>query len=561
MREVEAIAELKTGISIRISYSLRVLAKKRCPSTGEISAPKEVESPTSSRCANRNPCASIMVSDRRIYSPGANSRQICAIRRQRINSRKKFAGAVSPITSHGAYVVTSLNRIRGRAASQRIRIQFGIRPNLSGVRPNPKKWIRCIPTNNYILASSAVWGRPGQYCADQPAGVEVFAGDSVTFPCSFVFPRTLTGITNRTIVFQAGNISYCGDRIYNSRYGNTTQEYQGRVSLVGDPQAQNGTITLTSVRTSDRKNFCCRVQLLNQNTIIEQWQNGLGTRLTVRVGENKMTMHQPPFISALVGDTVTIPCHFSINSKKEIQKKSVSSVQWRFGQSPSCGTVIYNSSTGAVRREDRERISVAGEGGASILIKRVTTNDRGWYCCGAQVTGDGQVYTTQRERGTNLTITGKTDQMKIKQPKEVTFTNSSTISCNFTLPEDEDPLWLGIYWMFGNPREGFAYHPHPELIHPRYRGKTRLVGQSDLYLEEVIGMDNTNFYCRVAMRLCNDTQQNTIETLLEEGAGTLLRVNADPSDQTKIIAASVVSAIILILLLFIILCLVKHKGK
>ncbi|XP_041443297.1 uncharacterized protein LOC108710389 isoform X2 [Xenopus laevis] len=405
----------------------------------------------------------------------------------------------------------------------------------------------------------AVWGRPGQYCADQPAGVEVFAGDSVTFPCSFVFPRTLTGITNRTIVFQAGNISYCGDRIYNSRYGNTTQEYQGRVSLVGDPQAQNGTITLTSVRTSDRKNFCCRVQLLNQNTIIEQWQNGLGTRLTVR-GENKMTMHQPPFISALVGDTVTIPCHFSINSKKEIQKKSVSSVQWRFGQSPSCGTVIYNSSTGAVRREDRERISVAGEGGASILIKRVTTNDRGWYCCGAQVTGDGQVYTTQRERGTNLTITGKTDQMKIKQPKEVTFTNSSTISCNFTLPEDEDPLWLGIYWMFGNPREGFAYHPHPELIHPRYRGKTRLVGQSDLYLEEVIGMDNTNFYCRVAMRLCNDTQQNTIETLLEEGAGTLLRVNADPSDQTKIIAASVVSAIILILLLFIILCLVKHKG-
>ncbi|XP_041443300.1 uncharacterized protein LOC121401660 [Xenopus laevis] len=369
----------------------------------------------------------------------------------------------------------------------------------------------------------AVWGRPGQYCVDQPSGVEVFAGDSVTFPCSFVFSRNLTAITNRAIVFQAGNISYCGAPIYNSRYGNTIQEYKGRVSLVGDPQAQNGTITLTSVRTSDRKNFCCRVQLLNQNTIIQQWQNGGGTRLTVR-GENKMTMHQPPFISALVGDTVTIPCHFSISSKKKIQKISVSSVQWSFGQSQSCGTVIYNSSTGAVRREDRERISVAGEGGASILIKRVTTNDRGWYCCGAQVTGDGQVYTTQRERGTNLIITGKNNRMKIKQPKEVTFTNSSTISCNFTLPEDEDPLWLGIYWMFGNPREGFAYHPHPELIHPRYRGKTRLVGQSDLYLEEVIGMDNTNFYCRVAMRLCNDTQQNTIETLLEEGAGTLLHV-------------------------------------
>ncbi|XP_041443295.1 uncharacterized protein LOC108711764 [Xenopus laevis] len=408
----------------------------------------------------------------------------------------------------------------------------------------------------------AVCGTPGQYCADQPAGVEVFAGDSVTFPCSFVFSRTLTGINNRAIVFQAGVDNYCGDRIYNSRYGNTTQEYQGRVSLVGDPQAQNGTITLTSVRTSDRKNFCCRVQLLNQNTIIEQWQNGGGTRLTVR-GENEMTMHQPPFISALVGDTVTIPCNFSLSSKRKIQKKSVSSVQWRFGQFQSCGTVIYNSSTGAVRREDRERISVAGEGGASILIKRVTTNDRGWYCCGAQVTGDGHVYTTQRERGTNLIITGKTKQMKIKQPKEVTFPNSSTISCNFTLPEDEDPLWLGIYWMFGNPREGFAYHPHPELIHPRYRGKTRLVGQSDLYLEEVIGMDNTNFYCRVAMRLCGSTAANTIETLMGEGSGTLLHVMnvaPDPSDQTKIIAAAAGSVIIFILLILIILCLIKRKG-
>eukprot|EP00079_Xenopus_tropicalis_P023353 XP_012815696.1 PREDICTED: uncharacterized protein LOC100496654 isoform X3 [Xenopus tropicalis] len=371
----------------------------------------------------------------------------------------------------------------------------------------------------------AVCGRPGQFCADQPSGLEAFAGDSVTFPCSFVFPRTVTGITNVAIILHAGGGNYCGDRIYNSGYGNTTQGYQGRVSLVGDPWTRNGAITLTNVNTSDRKYYCCRVRLLIPNKETEQWQNAGGTWLTVR-GENDMTMHQPPFIPALVGDTVTIPCHFSISAKKKIQNMSLSSVQWSSSVFfPFCDTDIYNSTTGAVHSKNKGRMSLAGEGGTFIQIKNVGPSDSDWYCCGAQVTGDGQVYRAETERGTHLIITGKTNKMQIEQPKEVTFPDSPTISCNYTLPENEDPLWVGIYWMFGDPREGFAYHPDPELIHPRYRGKTRLVGQSDLYLEEVNGMDNTSFYCRVAMRLCDSTATNHIETLLEEGTGTLLRVN------------------------------------
>uniref|UniRef100_A0A803J580 Immunoglobulin V-set domain-containing protein n=1 Tax=Xenopus tropicalis TaxID=8364 RepID=A0A803J580_XENTR len=120
----------------------------------------------------------------------------------------------------------------------------------------------------------------GQYCVDQPSGLEAFAGDSVTFPCSFVFPRTVTGITNVAIILHAGGGNYCGARIYNSGYGNTTQGYQGRVSLVGDPWTRNGTITLTNVTTSDIKSYCCRVRLLIPNKETEQWQNGRGTWLT-----------------------------------------------------------------------------------------------------------------------------------------------------------------------------------------------------------------------------------------------------------------------------------------
>ncbi|XP_031755408.1 uncharacterized protein LOC116409843 [Xenopus tropicalis] len=274
-----------------------------------------------------------------------------------------------------------------------------------------------------------------------------------------------------------------------------------------------------------------------------------------------MTMHQPPFIPALVGDTVTIPCHFSISAKKKIQNMSLSSVQWSFSsQYIDYGPDIYNSATGTVRSEDKGRMSLAGEGGAAIQIKHVGLSDSGWYCCGAQVTGDGQVYRTERESGTNLIITGKTNRMQIEQPKEVTFPDSPTISCNYTLPENEDPLWVGIYWMFGDPREGFAYHPDPELIHPRYRGKTRLVGQSDLYLEEVNGMDNSSFYCRVAMRLCNSTEANTIETLLGEGKGTLLRVNVPEPTSALYILLIVKCVLICILIPSGILGYIKIKG-
>uniref|UniRef100_A0A6I8RDU4 Ig-like domain-containing protein n=1 Tax=Xenopus tropicalis TaxID=8364 RepID=A0A6I8RDU4_XENTR len=120
---------------------------------------------------------------------------------------------------------------------------------------------------------------------------------------------------------------------------------------------------------------------------------------------NSMTMHQPPFIPALVGDTVTIPCHFSISAKKKIQNMSLSSVQWSFSTwSSFCGTDIYNSATGAVGSDYKGRMSLAGEGGASIQIKHVGLSDSGWYCCRSQNIVKQYIEHTQELTGSRPTL-------------------------------------------------------------------------------------------------------------------------------------------------------------
>lgn len=76
--------------------------------------------------------------------------------------------------------------------------------------------------------------------------------------------------------------------------------------------------------------------------------------------------------------------------------------------------------------------------------------------------------------------------------------------------------------MIGDPREDYVYHPNPDYIHPDYKGKTRLVDGSNLFLEDFHGPDNTTFYCRVIIRKCLGGV-NHIGTILEDGAGTRLR--------------------------------------
>ncbi|XP_041443301.1 uncharacterized protein LOC121401661 [Xenopus laevis] len=408
-----------------------------------------------------------------------------------------------------------------------------------------------------LCSTMIVWGATaGKYCTEQVLNIESFPGDSITIPCGFVYPRSINPVSEVEIAWRAGPHHYCGSEIYNKTRNYTAPKYQGRLSVIGDPQTGNVALTLVNVTAADEVKYCCRILLRLPDGTTRQWQSSNGTKLTIR-GPSDMIVHQPPLIPALAGDAVTIPCHFSTNDK--VGKMSMSSVQWGYGRYSACGTVIYNSTTGFQGNNLEGQISLAGL--ASIQIHQVKPSNSGWYCCKLQVNGDGKFYSRERNIGTHLVIKDRTSELNIRQPGEVTFSSSASISCSFSLLQDNVPLWIKVYWMFGNTNEGFAYHPDSELIHPRYRGKTRLVGQSDLFLEQVYGMDNTTFYCRVAMRLCKATDPYRVDILIEEGAGTLLRVHDVSSDWILYAIITVRCVLICIIIPCGILGYVKLRGQ
>ncbi|KAM8972553.1 uncharacterized protein RCH25_018290 [Pelodytes ibericus] len=369
-------------------------------------------------------------------------------------------------------------------------------------------------------------GQRTDYCIDQPYGVESFVGDSVTLPCRYVYPKGREIASEANIVWKVGDVQYCEDNIYNSSEEIKHSDYQDRISFKGNLQdGQNGTISIRNLKEKDTTRFCCRVQIrFPDHQLWQQWQTIQGTKLTVR-DKDSLVIDQPHFIPALTGDTVTIPCLYSTINGSGVH---LSSVQWSTGDEPhQCTKVIFNST------ENNQTSSYAyhvPDGSTYLQIKQINSSLSGFFCCKVEATNYRTVYSTQRVMGTQLIISGEKNELNIIQPKEVFLNKSVTINCSFTEPQDRHPAWVGIYWVVEGPRDVFAYHPNQDLIHKDYKGKTRLVGKSNLLLENFEVSGNITFYCRVAVRLCITTAstQNKFKTLLEEGAGTLLiNVSAD----------------------------------
>ncbi|XP_040197700.1 uncharacterized protein LOC120930591 [Rana temporaria] len=160
---------------------------------------------------------------------------------------------------------------------------------------------------------------------------------------------------------------------------------------------------------------------------------------------------------------------------------------------------------------------------------------------------------TQGVQNAYLISENKTNSLNIIQPEEVEFHHPTTINCSFTVQEKRIILRTEVYWMIGDPRESYIYHPNPDYIHPDYRGKTRLVDGSNLLLEDFHGPDNTTFYCRVIIRRCLATERHPglTVTILEDGAGTHLLVKGNTWYHAKILAVYVGLKAFLSLLLLI----------
>ncbi|XP_044138679.1 uncharacterized protein LOC122929233 isoform X2 [Bufo gargarizans] len=216
----------------------------------------------------------------------------------------------------------------------------------------------------------------------------------------------------------------------------------------------------------------------------------------------------------------------------------------------------------------------------NIVSVTVNSSDEfnGFYCYSINGFVGGANYTRRTNTGTQLLILKPSGASNINQTMEVEVNGSVIINCSFSIQDmistinvgKRSVLWTQVYWMVGEPREHFVYHPNEDYIHPDYKGKTKLIGRSDLLLEDFQGPDYTTLYCRVAVRFClqNTKTQNPVETILQEGPGTVLRVRettqsipeASTSLVPTIVVVSCVEYAVVLFLVLLIICLNARKG-
>ncbi|KAM3924639.1 uncharacterized protein RB166_007964 [Leptodactylus fuscus] len=422
------------------------------------------------------------------------------------------------------------------------------------------------------LLVGLIWGLYheswAQFCVDQPIRRESFVGESITIPCSFTYSEIGSSFSGSFTV-KASSKHFCGrenEEIYSSYRNFTSLQYQGRLSVQYDWRARTSSLTVMNLRREDELNFCCRLTIHPSGKKSDSWQNPDGTSVVVK-GEKEMILNQEFLILALHGDAVTIVVRFAFKNPKTTANVT------------ECG--VLRSLTGRQCGKLTYPVTCTQRNNENIVFMKLTNNADvaygDFYCYSLNVTVNGTTYTRRTITASQLLVFKLSDAPKINQTTEVDLQGPVRINCSFSIQDMIHPysagsvLWTQVYWMVGEPRQYYVYHPNQDYIHPEYIGKATLVGQSDLLLQDIHVPDNTTLYCRVAIRLCskdNKPPPNTMRTILEEGPGTILRVRAEveqkpetPSSHLQtIIIGSCVGCAVLLLLVLSIMCLKANKA-
>ncbi|XP_073480288.1 uncharacterized protein [Aquarana catesbeiana] len=357
--------------------------------------------------------------------------------------------------------------------------------------------------------------------------MESVVGEAITIPCQIAFPENKIQSVNIAVKASTDMI-YCGrenEEIYNDTKSLIkSSNYEGRLNVDLDPGHRNAIITINNVTSTDTKNYCFCLKFTFENKT-EQWQHPEGTQVLVK-GEDEPGVETIPVIFAAPGENVTLISRIRIRNVNTLPNVTAC----RIGRGTPTESCLFKDSI------------------LSFKINQVNHKHQGSYQWGIETsTNNGKA--SSNHPGPDLQIIDKTNSLNIIQSQDVEFHHPTTISCSFTVQQKSSILRTEVYWMIGDPREDYVYHPNPDYIHPNYKGKTRLVDGSNLLLEDFHGPDNTTFYCRVIRRKCLG-DNNHIGTILEDGAGTRLRTKGNAwCLHAKILVAYVGLKAFLILLL------------
>ncbi|XP_077326769.1 uncharacterized protein LOC143961377 [Lithobates pipiens] len=402
-----------------------------------------------------------------------------------------------------------------------------------------------------VMLMLCLWDRihktSGQHCIDQPTRMESLVGGEITIPCQIAFPVKKNKIKSVNVAVRAsGDRNYCGNEngeIYNKTETSImSSNHQERINVRVDLHHRNATITIKNVIASDDvKNYCLRLKLKFEGIQkVEEWQDPRGTLVWVK-GEHEPGVETIPVVFASPGENVTLLSRIRIRNENTLPNITACHI----GPGTPTQSCLFKDSI------------------LSFKINQVNHKHQGSYWWEIETsTSNGK--TSSNHPGPDLQILDKTNSLNIIQSEDTEFHHHTTIICSFTVEDKSSILRTEVYWMIGDPREDYVYHPNPDYIHPDYKGKTRLVDGSNLLLEDFHGPDYTTFYCRVIIRKCFPPEKyfRLIGTILEDGAGTRLRIRGNtlrPTGET-ILAAYVGLKAFLFLLLSILAAIYVNKN-
>ncbi|XP_069056336.1 CD226 antigen-like isoform X2 [Pleurodeles waltl] len=253
-----------------------------------------------------------------------------------------------------------------------------------------------VPAALLLLTALGPLAAEQDFCIEQPESLRVRAGESVTIPCTYSYPR---GSDPALVVEVSWRLS-TGDRcgmapvIYNHTQNHThiDTNYTGRIHLVGNVHGKrSGAIQIDNLTYMDTiGKYCCRITIKNSTKKLEMWQNKHATQL-VLADKPTTRVIQLDAIPARVGASVTIPCGFTYSG--EVDSLNDVKVYWKAGNGSLCleFKYIYNL-TGNFEHEDyKHRVTLVtdprGNGTSSLHITDLREADSKRYCCILRVKG------------------------------------------------------------------------------------------------------------------------------------------------------------------------------
>ncbi|XP_063785767.1 uncharacterized protein LOC134934209 [Pseudophryne corroboree] len=243
---------------------------------------------------------------------------------------------------------------------------------------------------------------------------------------------------------------------------------------------------------------------------------------------------------AVPGAEVTIPCHYPQEAIGAAQK-----VTWYRGDNELCSQEKYELYTWDQQHRDERYSLVSFPTDVSLRIHRYDSSSYTHYCC--SVTTSNGTFTSRASTELVIADTSSSAKLYVMQPNNITADTggSVTLNCSGTFApyhRARHSLSLNIYWRVNSTSGPYAYHPHQEMIHPRYKGRIEILKVADLHIQGVQAEDSATYYCFMIITRCVYEERTLLVASHGEGTSLIVKESSHKSPgkgRNLVIAVSV----------------------